>query len=245
MWTDCDADGVPDMTDNCPGVPNPTQDASACATAVANCATINAGQTSDLSNADLRGCTISAVPQPSRLNLRGADLSCATLSGGFGGEGPVVDLTGAKMHRFSFNGIWVGGATFDQADMSEMMFTGQLLAESSFRGTNLSGAYIQGIFFVDLPADGLAVADAGTDAARDGAASAEAGPSTDSGSGAMTYPPIDFTGANLSGAYICGIWNGAELINATVGGMVCGAVSACRGGTTGASPTCVIPTVCP
>ena len=100
---DCDADGVTDAMDTCVGVPNERQGTQECAAARASCDALRSGSP-DLAGADLRGCRIDE-PLEVRpgLSLRGADLSCASLT--------IVEPAGAAPHVLDLTQANLTGAS--------------------------------------------------------------------------------------------------------------------------------------
>ena len=94
---DCDGDRVADGIDNCPGVPNATQQ-DACVDARLACERLAAGALA-LEGADLRGCE-AEVALGATLSLAGADLRCARIrfTEGHGGR---LDLRGASVREAS------------------------------------------------------------------------------------------------------------------------------------------------
>lgn len=123
---DCDADGVADAVDNCPGVPNADQDASACADANASCGRLHEG-VANLAGADLRGCRLDEpLAAPAGLTLQGADLSCASLS--------IVAPDTAQAHTLDVSGANLGGATlaFDSAFAAVIVDLGRSELRGSF-----------------------------------------------------------------------------------------------------------------
>lgn len=105
VHADCDADGVPDAADNCPGVPNEAQAARACGASHRNCERLRNGET-NLEGADLRGCRIDEpIVAPPALSFRGADLSCAsitlTATAPVDGSAHTLDVSGGKLEGTS------------------------------------------------------------------------------------------------------------------------------------------------
>lgn len=151
--TDCDADGVPDAADDCPGVPNADQaDANhdgvgdACEAAFANCQLFTQVPFVPRSYAgmDLRGCAIAPVlagapDAGAPLDFRGANLTCAAMEATGAWN---ADFTNATMSRFNaYVNVSGAGPSFSGAQLDDACFDG--IADVAFDGTKLTGAWLR------------------------------------------------------------------------------------------------------
>jgi Putative metal-binding motif len=146
-FPDCDEDGTPNDSDNCPGVPNANQKdtdgdgvGDACVVAHALCDELNAGTKTDFTGADLRGCVWSSQSQA--LTLVGADLSCAQINGNFNYP---VDFTLAKLRRVVILANWLGDYKLVRADLTQAMIWGSNVdGEGDFTEANMTEMWVGG-----------------------------------------------------------------------------------------------------
>ncbi len=113
-YADCDADGVEDEMDVCPGVPNEEQ-LDECAAARFACERLRAGDT-NASYEDLRGCRIEEpIEVAPGFSLARADLSCSSFSFVASSAQGMLDLTQARLTNASLtlssDDAWIVDAT--------------------------------------------------------------------------------------------------------------------------------------
>jgi uncharacterized protein YjbI with pentapeptide repeats len=171
-------------------------------------------------DADLRGIYWSSNGSSSdgpSLDFSGASLAGAVMA--WNGDGPPASFADADLSGALVSGIWSSTAfDFTRANLSRAVITADWTGTGTFTGTNFTGAKVE---------------------QWSGPATYEGAVFTDAYFGDWTGTPLAYANADLTHAAVCGDWDGAELVDTIVLGLVCADITdACRSGSTATTGKC-------